>query len=111
MEFCPNCGTRLICKAKSKVSLYCARCKYKSDFSGIKFLKVKPMTTKRYDTGIAVLDRQIQKLRTFPIVNLPCQKCEGRTAETWTMAFGSEDNSQATFFRCTSCRYTWRETE
>jgi DNA-directed RNA polymerase subunit M len=111
MEFCPNCGTRLIYKAKSKVNLYCTRCKYKSGFSGIKYLKVKPATTKRYDTGIAVLDKQLQKLRTFPIVNLACQKCEGRKVETWTMAFGSEDNSQATFFRCTSCRHTWRETE
>ena len=111
MEFCPKCGTRLIYKSKSKVSLYCAKCKSKSDFSGTKFLKEKTVTTKRFDTGIAVVDRQIQKLRTLPIVNSLCQKCEGKKAETWSIAFGSEDNSQATFFRCISCGHTWRLTE
>lgn len=111
MEFCPNCGTRLIFKSKSKVSLYCTRCKYKSDFSGIKFLKEKPMTTKRFDTSIAVLDSQVLKLRTLPIVNVSCQRCAGKKAETWTMAFGSENNSQSTFFRCISCGHTWRENE
>jgi len=111
MEFCPSCGTRLICKPQSKVRFYCTKCGRKSEFSGIKFLKEKSMNTKLFDSGIAVIDSQVQKLRTLPSVNASCPKCEGKKAETWSMAFGSEDNSQVTFFRCTSCRHTWRETE
>lgn len=69
------------------------------------------MNTKLFDSGIAVIDSQVQKLRTLPSVNASCPKCEGKKAETWSMAFGSEDNSQATFYRCVSCEHTWRETE
>jgi DNA-directed RNA polymerase subunit M/transcription elongation factor TFIIS len=111
MEFCPNCGTRLILKAQSKVSLYCPKCGYRSEFSGTKFLKEKSGNTKLSDSGIAILDSKVQKLRTLPRVNVLCPKCEGRKAETWTLTMGSEDNSQATIYRCVSCENAWRETE
>lgn len=64
-----------------------------------------------YTDAIIVIDKKLQKLKTLPTVDSECFKCKGKKAETWTLDLGSEDNSQAIFFRCTSCGYTWRETD
>jgi DNA-directed RNA polymerase subunit M/transcription elongation factor TFIIS len=109
LEFCPSCGTRLIYKSKSKAGLYCTKCGYKSNFSTEKNLKKKLITENPSYSSIAILDRKTLNLRTLPIVNACCQKCNGTKAETWSLAMGSEDVSQATFFRCVSCGYTIRE--
>ncbi len=115
MEFCSNCGTRLVYKSRDKSALYCSKCRKKSESSGEKLRKgsfSKPSQS-RSDCadGIVVLDRKVLKLRTRPRVDSDCVKCNGKKAETWTLDLGSEDHSQAIFFRCVSCGHTWRETE
>ena len=115
MEFCSNCGTRLIYNPRGKLQLYCLKCKKKFETSGENLPNDKSTSltkSKKNDTnGIVILDKQTLKLRTLPRVDAECYKCNGKKAETWTLNIGSEDNSQATFFRCISCGHTWRQTE
>ena len=115
MQFCSICGTRLITKNKGKIALHCPKCKKNFECSGEKIWKEKAnvpsQTRSDFPEGIVVLDKNVQKLRTLPTVDSECIKCKGKKAETWTLDLGSEDNLQATFFRCVSCGHTWRETE
>jgi len=113
MEFCPICETRLITKNRGKIALHCPKCKKKYEASAKKISKVNTPTKQasNFTEQIVVLDRKTLKLKTLPTVDAICIKCKGKKAETWTLDLGSEDNMQSIFFRCTSCRYTWRETE
>lgn len=109
MEFCPSCGSRLIYKLRGKTGLFCQKCGYQSEFSTVRFFRNPTVNNRSSTSGLVILDRRVQSLNTFPTVSMLCPKCGGKTSETWTMEFGSEDNSQATFFRCTTCKYTRRE--
>jgi DNA-directed RNA polymerase subunit M len=115
MEFCSNCGKRLVYKPKGKMTLYCIKCRKKVEASRKKVIDKKiskiPNSKNDKSDSIVVLDKKSLKLRTLPTVDCECFKCKGKKAETWTLDLGSEDNSQATFFRCTSCSHTWRETD
>lgn len=59
--------------------------------------------------NLIILDKKDQNLKSLPTVNAQCPKCSGKIAETWTVTFGSEDNFQATYFRCLSCGHTVRQ--
>ena len=87
----------------------------KSELSGETFMNIKSRNIffQKRDSleNIVVLDKKAMKLRTLPQVDFNCIKCKEKIAETWTLDLGSEDNSQATFFRCISCGHTLRETE
>jgi len=115
MEFCSTCGTRLINNPRGKLQLYCLKCKKKFETSGENMSNDKSTgltkSKKTDNQGIVVLDKKTLKLRTLPRVDAECYKCNGKKAETWALNIGSEDNSQATFFRCISCGHTWRQTE
>lgn len=110
MEFCPTCGKRLIPRPRAPKALYCKRCGYESEL-----VEGKLSTTSGFadsaNPGIVVLDRKTLNLRVYPLVNVNCPKCASKRAETWSRAVGSEEVAGITYYRCVSCRYTWRETE
>jgi len=101
MEFCSNCGTRLINNTREKSQLYCIKCKRKFESSeeirndhrsnGLQ-------NAKKIDNNeIVILDKKALKLRTLPRVDADCFKCNGKKAETLALNLGSEDNSQQCF--------------
>lgn len=94
--------------------LYCSKCRKKSETLKNKLAKkVSNASDQKNDRAenIVILDKKSLKLRTLPTVDVECFQCKGKKAETWRLDLGSEDNSQAVFFRCTSCGHTWRETD
>lgn len=115
MDFCSICGTRLTYDSRGKKKLYCLRCKKKFESSvegeGKESVTNQFKSKKIDDKGIVILDKKTLKLRTLPRVDADCYKCNCKKAETWALNMGSEDNSQAIFFRCVSCGHTWRQTE
>lgn len=115
MDFCSTCGTRLTYDSHGKKKLYCLKCKKKFESSvgevGKESVADQLKSKKSDDKGIVILDKKTLKLRTLPRVDADCYKCNCKKAETWALNMGSEDNSQAIFFRCVSCGHTWRQTE
>jgi len=110
VEFCPACGARMIQVYRNSLTFKCPKCGYKiKPYKEMNINKVKPLdnTTSK----IAVLGSQELKLNTHPTVRKTCPICGNAKAETWTVSFGSEGTSSATFFKCTSCGYTSREKE
>ena len=113
VEFCPNCGTRLVSsrdkKAKKPVfSLLCPKCGFKKQ-TGDK----PPLTPKAIERSpqesIAIIGKEEQKLRTLPTVRIECPKCGNNTAYAWQVQTRGTDESSTQFFRCTKCSYTFRE--
>ncbi len=62
--------------------------------------------TKSQKGEIEVIDDSVN---TLPTKVEECPKCGNKKAVYWQVQTRSGDESMTTFFRCTKCRYTWRE--
>ncbi len=111
MNFCPECGALLKITNKSAPSLKCPKCKYQETIRQ-KESKQKTNVRQGQPIEIAVIDKTKEAtLRPNPTVNVLCPACGKNQSETWTIAVGGETTrSTLTFFRCTTCGTTRRET-
>jgi DNA-directed RNA polymerase subunit M len=113
MEFCPDCGMRLIStreKMEKKVIFYliCPKCGYKKN-EGDKPSVVPKAIKRSPQESIAIIGKEVQKLRTLPTVKIECPKCGNNTAFAWSVQTRGTDESSTQFFRCTKCNFTFRE--
>jgi len=113
MEFCPNCGMRLISIPKKKgkkvvFQLTCRKCRYKekSVHTPVTLRKVMEPIPK---DSIAVIGKKEQKLQTLPTVRILCPRCKKKHFYAWMVQIGRLEESSTQFFRCTRCNYTFRE--
>ena len=95
---------------KGSFTLRCPKCKYQ-----------KPMELKESNkkislhlgkvAEIAVIDqRKEAQLRQLPTIRLVCETCGNTESETWNVEAADETiHSTITFFRCTKCKTTRRE--
>jgi DNA-directed RNA polymerase subunit M/transcription elongation factor TFIIS len=111
VEFCPQCGTRLIVASNGSVFLRCPKCDYARKLPKGVLLKVKSDLSKPLDSGIVVLDRKTLKFKTLQTVDTICPSCADKKAETWSLTFGSDGISAITIYKCISCGHTWREND
>jgi len=112
MRFCPKCGAILEIVHRSRAFLQCGKCGYKTQLRNVSIENTKLHSHDSELNKVAVLGREESKLRTFPVVHVTCSKCGATESEVWTVAVGSEGTTSSfTFFRCTSCGHTRRETE
>ena len=111
MSFCPKCGAFLKLVHRSATSLRCEKCGFKAKLQQNNVLNHKPKLA-NCPNEIAVIDKKESGLRTFPVVRIICPACGETESEIWTVAVGSEGTTASlTFFRCTACGHTRRETE
>ena len=112
MEFCENCGKRLVLEKQGKdIVLVCSKCglKKKAEDRG-KVVVPSPISEdKPVQESIAVIGRKEQKLRTLPTVRVECPKCGNNLAFVWQVQTRGSDESSTQFFRCTKCNFTFRE--
>ena len=113
MEFCPKCGTRLgsSCEKKAKktvFSLLCPKCGFKKETGDKPFVAPKAIERSPQES-IAIIGKAEQKLRTLPTVRMECPKCGNNTAYAWQIQTRGTDASSTQFFRCTKCKFTFRE--
>ena len=113
MEFCPNCGMRLVLSRKGskedgRVAFICPKCDYTKEINdqGSSALRV---IERNPQEQIAVIGEQEAKIQTMPTAKVECSKCGNKEAVWWMVQTRGADESATQFFRCTACGYTWRE--
>ncbi|MBU7023825.1 MAG: transcription factor S [Theionarchaea archaeon] len=102
MEFCPECGGLLM----PKDGLLQCRCGYSKKIGKEEkehyTLQEKPIEPRE----ILVIEEEIQQM---PTAKMECRKCGNTEAYYWMLQTRSADEPATKFFRCTKCKYTWRE--
>jgi DNA-directed RNA polymerase subunit M/transcription elongation factor TFIIS len=109
MNFCPQCGAMLQIVKKGEPSLRCPKCKYRQPLKNEQ-TKQKIILPSSKSPEIAVIDRKAASLRQLPIVKMVCLTCGHTESEIWNVEAADETiHSTITFFRCTKCGTTRRE--
>ena len=110
MNFCPKCGSILQPTKKGPSTLRCPKCKYQKIVEH-KELDKKISLHLGKVAEIAVIDQSKEAmLRLLPTIHMVCEKCGNNESETWTVEAADETiHSTITFFRCTRCKATRRE--
>jgi DNA-directed RNA polymerase subunit M len=111
MEFCPNCGSRLVPKkSETEVSLACAKCGYVKQASSC---QNEPRSTARVikhslQQQVTVIGKEDQ-VNTMPTMRMECPKCRNMIVYVWQVQTRGGDEASTQFFRCTKCNHTFRE--
>ena len=113
MEFCPKCESRLVSSRETKAnktffSLLCPKCGFKKETGDKPSVASKAIERSPQDL-IAIIGKAEQKLRTLPTVRMECPKCGNNIAYAWQVQTRGTDASSTQFFRCTKCKFTFRE--
>jgi DNA-directed RNA polymerase subunit M len=113
MDFCPQCGSRLIPKTvetntQTALILVCKKCGYKNRDVKDNKLEVKTIehTPKQM---VAVIDKK-EEISTEPTLQIECPNCGNNVAYVWQVQTRGADESSTQFMRCTRCNHTFRET-
>ena len=111
MEFCPNCGSRLVPKkTDSGVALGCSKCGYVKPETGKK-AEVKPagkVIKHTLQQQVTVIGKE-DDVDTMPTMRMECPKCGNMTVYVWQVQTRGGDEASTQFFRCTKCNHTFRE--
>ncbi len=99
--FCEKCGGLVLPRDKKMV---CSKCGYKKEILNTKDFKLTQKSKKK--NKLLIVDEEI---RTKPTVAAECTKCGNDLAEWWFRQTRGAVEPETRFFRCTECKYTWRE--
>ncbi|MDT8357368.1 MAG: transcription factor S [Methanomicrobiaceae archaeon] len=102
MIFCPQCRSLMV---STGGQLKCRKCGHIKEIADEDQMK---RTRKRKEREITIVDDK-DHISVMPTTNARCPECGNDTAEWWLRQLRSADESEVRFFRCTKCKYTWRE--
>ena len=113
MDFCPDCGTRLISRrekegTKGTLQIVCPKCGYKKSGKNRPAVPPKRMKKRSHKESITVIGKEHQ-IRTLPTAKKTCPKCGNNLAYFWQVQTRGGDEGSTLFFRCTKCDNTFRE--
>ncbi|RLF61056.1 MAG: transcription factor S [Thermoplasmata archaeon] len=99
--FCKKCGSLMLPK---NGKLVCTQCGREEEISNKNEFRLREKNKKKKE--LLVVDEEI---KTLPTVRVECPKCKNMEAEWWLVQTRKADEPETRFFRCTKCKYTWRE--
>lgn len=100
MKFCPSCEVKL---KKGDFGLQCPKCDY---VEGKETNQTKK-TIQEPESQFNVLAEN-ETVDTLPTIKIECEKCGNDEAVWWMLQTRSADEPTTQFYRCSKCRYTWR---
>ena len=104
LEFCDKCGSILVPEKKGKsITLKCRKCKFtrRKDAKTVKLVEEKKKTH-----SVVIIEKDDVPL---PITERECEKCQNKKAYYWLQQTRDADEPPTQFFRCTKCKFVWRE--
>jgi DNA-directed RNA polymerase subunit M len=102
VEFCPECGGLLL----PKEGLLQCRCGYSKKIGKEEKERYTLQEKPKEAREIPVIEEEVQQM---PTAKAECRKCGNTEAYYWMLQTRSADEPATKFFRCTKCKYTWRE--
>ena len=102
MKFCPKCEVKL---KNSGSGLQCSKCGYVEDQEEKKTKKVLDAQETNEEFNVFEGDEGEEAL---PTIKIECEKCGNDEAVWWMLQTRSADEPTTQFYRCTKCKYTWR---
>jgi DNA-directed RNA polymerase subunit M len=100
MKFCPSCEVKL---KKGDSGLQCPKCDY---VEGKETNQTKKIV-QEHESQFNVLAEN-ETVETLPTIKIECEKCGNDEAVWWMLQTRSADEPTTQFYRCSKCRYTWR---
>jgi DNA-directed RNA polymerase subunit M len=110
VDFCPECSNLLRREnMDGKIFLAC-RCGYKVELDNPNDPSEESIDEKMraLKKNLIILSEE-DKILVHPIVKKECSKCGNLEAEAWQEQTRGADEPSTSFFRCTNCKFTWRE--
>ena len=101
MKFCPKCETKL---KEVDSSLRCLKCGHTEDEQS----KRPKDSTDSLSNEFNVFEGDEGEV-SHPTIKMQCEKCDNDEAIWWMLQTRSADEPTTRFYRCTQCRYTWRD--
>lgn len=110
VKFCPECSSILHKTKHDGKYVYICRCGFKDeqeicDDDLSKEIERKKSALRKN----LIIIKEEDKIAVHPIVSKYCPKCNNKEAEAWQEQTRSADEPSTSFFKCTSCKHTWRE--
>jgi DNA-directed RNA polymerase subunit M len=99
--FCEKCKSLMLPKGKK---LVCTRCGFEEDIEDTDGYKLS--SNEKEKNKLLIVD---QEIKTLPTTRAECKRCKNMEAEWWFLQTRKADESETRFFRCTKCKFTWRE--
>lgn len=105
MIFCDKCNSLMYPDGKKLVCRKCGAYKLASKLKGN--LSISEKIEHNPDDDVYVERNSEDEI--LPTANEECPECNNKTAYFWFEQTRSLDEPETRFFRCTECKFTWRE--
>jgi len=103
VEFCEKCKNLMFPRGKV---LVCSNCgEEKAIENESEYRVVRKEEEKKKDRTLLV----DEEVNVMPTTKAECPKCGHMEAQWWMVQTRKADEAETRFYRCTKCRYTWRE--
>ncbi|MCH7757070.1 MAG: transcription factor S [Thaumarchaeota archaeon] len=103
MKFCPKCEVKL---KKSDSGLQCSKCGY-TEGQEVKQTN-KIVGEKEPDFSLLAFEEN-EGEESYSTIKIECEKCGHDEAVWWMFQTRSADEPTTRFYRCSKCKYTWRD--
>lgn len=104
MYFCPLCSSLLVIEQGNQMELVCPACPY--------FYKIiSPITNTQYRT-VKKINKILggkDEMKYGNKCTINCPKCNNTEALFMELQTRSADEPMTIFYKCTKCRYDWKE--
>ncbi len=112
MEFC-ECGALLVPDKETDGTIVmkcnsCGKTIPADSKSNSKAFEIK-QTIRHSDLEKTVIIDDENEVQTMPTATASCEKCGHHEAVYWQLQTRSADEASTTFYRCTKCKFTWRD--
>ena len=101
MKFCPKCEVKL---KKDNSDLKCPKCGYiEGDIQDLQKKMIQEESTEAFNVFA-----ENEGEEALPTIKIECESCGNDEAVWWMLQTRSADEPTTQFYRCTKCKYTWR---
>jgi DNA-directed RNA polymerase subunit M len=101
MKFCPKCEVKL---KKDNSDLKCPKCGYiEGDIQDLQKKTIQEESTEAFNVFA-----ENEGEEALPTIKIECGSCGNDEAVWWMLQTRSADEPTTQFYRCTKCKYTWR---